>query len=131
MKLWLGEKTKVPNWDPSSLPRWAPAFGQLRYLHEETKRIEEIIEAEFEQVAEDEWETPITRVPPLTVRSASTTIASAAEFQAGYGTALHQMSPPSDNVATPAKSQQPTAKSQPPTPAPGCTINQTESRIFI
>jgi hypothetical protein len=29
---------------------WMKGFGKLRHLHEETKRIERIIEAEFEQI---------------------------------------------------------------------------------
>ncbi len=34
---------------------WEPAFGMLKDLHEETKRIERLIEAEFETIDEEEW----------------------------------------------------------------------------
>jgi hypothetical protein len=34
---------------------WESAFGGLRDLHRETKRIEQIIAAEFETIDEDEW----------------------------------------------------------------------------
>jgi len=36
-------------------PPWMAAFGGLRHLRKETKRINEIIEREFEQIDEDEW----------------------------------------------------------------------------
>lgn len=34
---------------------WRPAFGELRHLHRENKRIERIIEEEFEKIDEEEW----------------------------------------------------------------------------
>ena len=34
---------------------WRVAFGELRHLHRENKRIERIIEKEFEQIDEEEW----------------------------------------------------------------------------
>ncbi len=36
-------------------PAWMSAFGGLRNLHAETKRINRILEQEFEQIEEDEW----------------------------------------------------------------------------
>ncbi len=36
-------------------PAWMSAFGGLRALHKETKRIEHVIEQEFGQIEEDEW----------------------------------------------------------------------------
>jgi len=38
-----------------SVPPWMSAFGGLRSLHKETKRINRILEQEFEQIEEDEW----------------------------------------------------------------------------
>ena len=34
---------------------WMKAFGGLRGLHRETKRIERIIASEFERIDEEEW----------------------------------------------------------------------------
>lgn len=34
---------------------WEAAFGGLRHLHSETRRIERVIAAEFEAIDEDEW----------------------------------------------------------------------------
>jgi len=36
-------------------PAWRSAFGALRHLHKETKRINGILEEEFEQIDEDQW----------------------------------------------------------------------------
>jgi hypothetical protein len=36
-------------------PAWMSAFGGLRGLHKETKKINLILEQEFEQIEEDEW----------------------------------------------------------------------------
>jgi hypothetical protein len=36
-------------------PVWMSAFGGLRALHKETKRIERVLEQEFGQIEEDEW----------------------------------------------------------------------------
>ena len=36
-------------------PPWMSAFGGLRHLHKETKRINQVLEREFEQIEEDEW----------------------------------------------------------------------------
>jgi hypothetical protein len=42
------------NNDPPA-PAWMAAFGGLRSLQKETKRINRLIEREFEQIEEDEW----------------------------------------------------------------------------
>ena len=34
---------------------WMAGFGALRHLHEETERINRIIEEEFEQIEPDDW----------------------------------------------------------------------------
>lgn len=39
----------------SNAEPWRAAFGELRHLHRETKRIERIIEEEFEKIDEEEW----------------------------------------------------------------------------
>ena len=36
-------------------PAWMKAFGGLRHLHKETRRINQVLEREFEQIEEDEW----------------------------------------------------------------------------
>lgn len=36
-------------------PAWKQAFGGLRDLHRETRRIERAIAAEFERIDEEEW----------------------------------------------------------------------------
>jgi hypothetical protein len=36
-------------------PAWMAAFGGLRHLHKETKRINRVLQQEFEQIEEDEW----------------------------------------------------------------------------
>lgn len=41
---------------PENAPRpWEAAFGGLKHLHRENKRIERIIEKEFETIDEEEW----------------------------------------------------------------------------
>jgi hypothetical protein len=40
---------------PGKAEPWRVAFGELRHLHRENKRIERIIEDEFEQIDEEEW----------------------------------------------------------------------------
>jgi hypothetical protein len=47
-----GESSKD---QPAAPPAWMRAFGGLRALHKETKRIDRILEQEFEQIEEDEW----------------------------------------------------------------------------
>ncbi len=37
------------------VPAWMSAFGGLRSLHTETKKINRILQKEFEQVEEEEW----------------------------------------------------------------------------
>ena len=39
----------------SAEPPWKKAFGGLRHLHKENKRIERLIEKEFEQVDLEDW----------------------------------------------------------------------------
>jgi hypothetical protein len=34
---------------------WMQAFGKLRHLHDETMRIDRLIDAEFEQIEPEEW----------------------------------------------------------------------------
>lgn len=48
-RLRKGARTK-----PGAEP-WRAAFGELRHLHRENRRIEKIIEEEFEKIDEDEW----------------------------------------------------------------------------
>ena len=36
-------------------PAWMRAFGGLRSLHKETKRVNRVLEQEFEQIEEEEW----------------------------------------------------------------------------
>ncbi len=48
---WLSKKSPPP---PGTEP-WRAAFGELRHLHKENKRIERIIEKEFETIDEEEW----------------------------------------------------------------------------
>jgi hypothetical protein len=39
----------------SLAPPWISAFGGLRSLHRETKRINRVLEQEFERIDEDQW----------------------------------------------------------------------------
>jgi hypothetical protein len=45
----------TPEISPSEKP-WAALAGGLRHLHEETLRIDKLIEEEFEQIEPEEWE---------------------------------------------------------------------------
>jgi hypothetical protein len=40
---------------PAPAPSWMSAFGGLRSLHKETKKINRVLEEEFERIEEDEW----------------------------------------------------------------------------
>ncbi len=40
---------------PAPSPAWMSAFGGLRKLHQETIRINRVLEQEFEQTEEAEW----------------------------------------------------------------------------
>ena len=40
---------------PEPEKRWAKAFGGLRDLHRETRRVERLISAEFESIDEEQW----------------------------------------------------------------------------
>lgn len=35
---------------------WMKGFGELKHLHEENRKIEKIIEEEFEQIEPEDWE---------------------------------------------------------------------------
>ncbi len=57
-----GRITDTERWpgdekDPASLqdPPWMKAFGALRDLREETRRIQLIIDEEFGQIDEEDW----------------------------------------------------------------------------
>jgi len=50
----LHRSATEPSAKPSP-PAWMAAFGQLRHLHKETKRINQVLQQEFEQIDEDEW----------------------------------------------------------------------------
>lgn len=39
----------------SKKPAWADAFGGLKHLHKENRRIEAVISAEFENIDEEQW----------------------------------------------------------------------------
>ena len=47
-------RREAPSGKPHE-PRWMKAFGGLRDLHRENKRIERVIEEEFERIDEEEW----------------------------------------------------------------------------
>ena len=47
----LGDSSK----NKPDAPAWMAAFGGLRHLHKETKRINRVLQQEFEQIEEDEW----------------------------------------------------------------------------
>jgi len=49
------ESSKNTPFTPAPPPAWVKAFGGLRALHKETKRIERVIEQEFGRIEEDEW----------------------------------------------------------------------------
>jgi len=50
----LRRKSK-PDSGSMAEPPWKKAFGGLRELHSETKRIERVIAREFERIDEEEW----------------------------------------------------------------------------
>jgi hypothetical protein len=50
-----GDSSKDNPSAPPPPPPWLSAFGGLRSLHKETRRINRILEQEFEQIEEDEW----------------------------------------------------------------------------
>ncbi len=52
----LQQQLRVKNASPSTSHPWMQSFGGLRELHRETKRLEHIIQQEFERV--DEHELP-------------------------------------------------------------------------
>lgn len=46
---------KLRTESPATAKPWIKLGGQLRHLGKETARIDQLIEAEFEQVDRDEW----------------------------------------------------------------------------
>jgi hypothetical protein len=51
----LGRDARNSLHNKPSAPAWMSAFGALRGLHKETKRINQVLEREFELIEEDEW----------------------------------------------------------------------------
>jgi hypothetical protein len=43
------------NTEPATTKPWDKAFGGLRHIHTENKRIERLISAEFETIDEEQW----------------------------------------------------------------------------
>ena len=41
---------------PAPAPAWMKAFGGLRHLHKETLKINRVLQREFEQIEQDEWQ---------------------------------------------------------------------------
>jgi len=55
-------KKVVSKTTPSApTPKWMSAFGGLRDLHNETVRINRILECEFEQIEDVEWRPRLRR----------------------------------------------------------------------
>ncbi len=50
-----GSGPSAPYPPPAPPPTWMRAFGGLRHLHKETRRINRVLEEEFEQIDEDQW----------------------------------------------------------------------------
>jgi hypothetical protein len=50
-----GDSSKSKLSAPTPPPVWMSAFGGLRNLHKETKRINRVLEQEFERIEEDQW----------------------------------------------------------------------------
>jgi hypothetical protein len=50
-----GDSSKSKLSAPAPPPVWMSAFGGLRNLHKETKRINRVLEQEFERIEEDQW----------------------------------------------------------------------------
>jgi hypothetical protein len=48
-------KPAAPAPPPAPAPLWMSAFGGLRSLHKETKRINRVLAREFERIEEDQW----------------------------------------------------------------------------
>jgi hypothetical protein len=51
----LRNKTSAPRPAQPPAQPWLKAFGGLRQHHKETKRINRVLEQEFERIEEDEW----------------------------------------------------------------------------
>jgi hypothetical protein len=50
-----GDSSKSNPPAPAPAPLWMSAFGGLRALHQETKRINRVLEQEFERIEKHEW----------------------------------------------------------------------------
>jgi len=51
----LREQLRKKIGQPTSSPPWMKAFGGLRDLHQENKRLDRLINKEFEQIEEEDW----------------------------------------------------------------------------
>jgi hypothetical protein len=51
-----GAGDAVKNKPAARAPAWMSAFGGLRHLHKETQKINRILEREFEQIEQGEWQ---------------------------------------------------------------------------
>ncbi len=52
---YLQRSSKSKTSAPAPPPAWMSAFGGLRNLHKETKRIDHVLEEEFGRIDEEEW----------------------------------------------------------------------------
>ena len=51
----LAEKLRAPDGKSPSPPAWRQAFGGLRHLRKETRRVEKTIAAEFSRIDAEDW----------------------------------------------------------------------------
>jgi hypothetical protein len=51
----LSEQLRRKTGQSTTSPPWMKAFGGLRGLHQENKRLDRIIKSEFDQVDEEDW----------------------------------------------------------------------------
>jgi predicted transcriptional regulator len=49
----IAEKLRHPG--AAGTPGWMQGFGQLRHLHEETRKIEKVITEEFSRIDPEDW----------------------------------------------------------------------------
>jgi len=49
------EKLQKPSGEEAGGPPWRKAFGQLRHLSAETRRVDRVIRGEFSSVDPEEW----------------------------------------------------------------------------
>jgi plasmid stability protein len=52
----LVEKLRAPDGAAASVPAWRQAFGGLRHLRKETRRVEKTVAAEFSHVDPKDWQ---------------------------------------------------------------------------